>query len=203
MGSMDVVLEPIELLLSEASKYSLELYRTLALLWKADLLIRCGESNVGIAILREVQRSMRAEALHHAMPATYLTLAEGLMLEGRADEAMAAIDASMEQLKGHDSVLWLPELLRSKGEILLSGPRPNPGAAEEHLRKAMEAARGQSALSWELKAAIPLSRLLFEQGRSEEARSLLGTILSRFTEGFDTPLMVAARKVLNEAPDRR
>jgi predicted ATPase len=43
---------------------------------------------------------------------------------------------------------------------------------------------------------MSLARLRAEQGRREEARHLLGDVYGAFTEGFDTPDLVAAREQL-------
>jgi hypothetical protein len=43
------------------------------------------------------------------------------------------------------------------------------------------------AKSWELRAAMSLSRLWPQQGKRAEAREFLAPIYSWFTKGFDTP----------------
>jgi predicted ATPase len=46
-------------------------------------------------------------------------------------------------------------------------------AAEDHFRQALDWARRQGTLSWELRAATSLARLLHDQGRSADAMALL------------------------------
>jgi predicted ATPase len=60
-------------------------------------------------------------------------------------------------------------LLRVKGELLLLQGAPGAAAAaEDHFRQALDwAPHGQGALSFELRAATSLARLLGDQGRSE------------------------------------
>jgi hypothetical protein len=53
-------------------------------------------------------------------------------------------------------------------------------------RQALSIAREQSALTWELRAATSLARLLGAQDRVAEARQLLAGVCARFTEGRDT-----------------
>ena len=50
----------------------------------------------------------------------------------------------------------------------------------------LEIARQQGALSWELRTATSVARLLNEQGRQDEAYGVLSPALDRFTEGFET-----------------
>ena len=71
-------------------------------------------------------------------------------------------------------------------------------AAEDSFRKALDIARQQEALLWELRAALSLARLRAKQGRGDEARQLLAQVYDRFTEGFETPDLRAARAFLDE-----
>ena len=59
-------------------------------------------------------------------------------------------------------------------------------------------ARRQQAKSWELRAAMSLSRLWQEQGKRVAARELLAPIYGWFTEGFDTPDLQDAKALLEE-----
>ena len=65
-------------------------------------------------------------------------------------------------------VLWnTPELLRVDAELLLWHAAPGAvAAAEAKLLRALEIAREQSALSWELRAAMSLARLWRRHGTS-------------------------------------
>ena len=59
-------------------------------------------------------------------------------------------------------------------------------------------ARLQQAKSWELRAALSLSRLWQRQGKRTEARALLAPVYGWFTEGFDTADLKDARALLDE-----
>ena len=56
----------------------------------------------------------------------------------------------------------------------------------------------QQAKSWELRAAMSLSRLWQQQGKRAEARELLAPIYGWFTEGFDTADLQEAKALLEE-----
>ena len=91
------------------------------------------------------------------------------------------------------------KLVRIKGELLLSQDAPGAvAAAEDHFRQSLDWARQQGALSWELRAATSLARLLRDQDRVGEARDLLAPIYQRFTEGFGTADLQAAKRLLAE-----
>jgi predicted ATPase len=85
-----------------------------------------------------------------------------------------------------------------KGELLLKRDATATRLAEECFRSALEIARRQSAKSFELRAAISLSRLLANQDRRDEARTMLAEIYGWFTEGFDTPDLKDAKTLLEE-----
>ena len=115
---------------------------------------------------------------------------------GLIDEAIRLADRGIE-LSETD---WLtPELLRIKGELLLSQGAPGATETAEHLfRQAQDTARRPEILSWELRAATSLARLLRDQGRPADATALLRPVYDRFTEGFGTADVVAAKRLLDE-----
>jgi predicted ATPase/DNA-binding winged helix-turn-helix (wHTH) protein len=92
-----------------------------------------------------------------------------------------------------------PEILRATGELTLkkAGVSALPGA-EALFRRSLAIAHRQDALSWELRSAMSLARLLRQQGQSLEAYDLLAPVFDRFTEGFTTFDLVQARTLLKE-----
>jgi predicted ATPase/DNA-binding SARP family transcriptional activator len=86
--------------------------------------------------------------------------------------------------------------VRSKVELL----QDHEDAAEVSLLKAIEIAKRQHALSWELRSALDLAQLWRKQGKAEAVRSVLLELTSRFTEGFDTPDLKQAL-ALSAAPE--
>ncbi len=90
-----------------------------------------------------------------------------------------------------------PEALRVDAELLLWHAGPGAvWAAEAKLLRALEIAREQAALSWELRAAISLARLWRRHGRATEARELTTATFGKFTEGFGTNDLIEARKLI-------
>jgi predicted ATPase/DNA-binding winged helix-turn-helix (wHTH) protein len=96
--------------------------------------------------------------------------------------------------------LWsLPEVLRVSAELLLwQYGRDTAPAAESKLRRSLDVARQQSSLSWELRSATSLARLWRGGGRVAEAYDLLVATCGRFTEGYDTADVIAARRLIAE-----
>jgi predicted ATPase/DNA-binding winged helix-turn-helix (wHTH) protein len=91
----------------------------------------------------------------------------------------------------------LPEVWRAEAELLLwNGGSDAQAEAEAKLRRALDLARAQGSLSWELRSATSLARLWHSRGRAAAARDLLARSCDRFTEGFDTGDLAAARRLL-------
>jgi adenylate cyclase len=106
-------------------------------------------------------------------------------------EAIAVVDKSGERW-------WLPELLRLQGELLLKdGMLQSTRAAQNSFEGAIMIAKEQHSRSLELRSAMSLARLLAQQGRGDEARSLLAHIYGWFTEGFDTADVKEAKALLD------
>jgi predicted ATPase len=95
-------------------------------------------------------------------------------------------------------VRWnTPEQLRIDAELLLwHAAQGAVTAAEAKLLRALEVAREQSALSWELRAAMSLARLWWRLGRATEARDLLAATYGKFTEGFGTSDLIRVRNMM-------
>jgi predicted ATPase len=96
----------------------------------------------------------------------------------------------------------LAEAYRLKGELLLredarhKAQSKSEKKAEACFQQALAIARRQQAKSWELRAAMSLSRLWQQQGKWAEARALLAPIYGWFTEGFDTADLQEAKALL-------
>lgn len=92
--------------------------------------------------------------------------------------------------------LSLAEMLRVKGEILIAGDASNSSSAEDQFMQSFDLARRQSARSWELRTATSLASVWNQLGRDREARAVLAPVCARFDEGFETPDVIAATKLL-------
>ena len=123
-------------------------------------------------------------------------LAEALARAGRIAEGLAVLEAGIEQSEAG----WLTaELLRLKGELFLL--QSTPAVAEKAadlFRQALDEVRRQETLSWELRAATSLARLLRNQCRPSDAIAVLQPVYDRFTEGFGTADLQAAKQLLDE-----
>jgi predicted ATPase len=119
---------------------------------------------------------------------------------GRLDEAFDAVCKAIEAAGGReDGEQWyVPELLRIKGEVSMR--QSSTGAVEtaaDCFARAAEMAREQGALFWELRAALGAAHLLVRQNDRAGAAQILQPVYDRFTEGFDTVDLKAAKALLD------
>ena len=129
-------------------------------------------------------------------------LADALGRIGQVAEALSAVDAAFER-SGRTEEGWIgAELLRIQAELLLlQAQHGSDSVAENNFRQAIDRSRQQGALSWELRVAISAARRLRDQGRHVDAISRLGQVYDRFTEGFGTTDLIAAKRLLDEMGD--
>jgi predicted ATPase/DNA-binding winged helix-turn-helix (wHTH) protein len=91
------------------------------------------------------------------------------------------------------------EVLRARADALLAENCPlKTEAAEAVLIRALNVAKHQGALAWELRSATSLAQLWQRQGLYQQAHELLAPIYHRFTEGFSTPDLSKVRRLLDE-----
>jgi predicted ATPase/DNA-binding winged helix-turn-helix (wHTH) protein len=194
-GDWQTADELIDKLIVYAKKHMLAPYLAVGKGLKGELLVKRGEPCAGVTLLCECLAVLRS-GQHHMLNTVFMTaLAEGLTAMGEYDEALVLIgEAAAKGIERFDS----PEILRIQGHLLASVQPPNVAQAEENLRRSLECARRQQSLGWELRSATTLSRLLFRQGRQDEARRLLGDVHARFTCGFHTADYIEAGRLLAE-----
>jgi len=172
-------------------------------LLKGQLLVERGEFAQGLLVLRDAFETCDRTAWHISYEEFKGALALGLAGIGRLDEALVALDDAMaadrEGAGGHG--WYAAELLRIKGEVLLQQAADQSTlAAEDCFNQAAQMAREQGSLSWELRIALSIARLRVSQGRRHEARAPLASVYGRFTEGFATADLQAARTMLERLP---
>jgi predicted ATPase len=167
--------------------------------FQGTLLIMRRDFVAGLPLLRDALEEMREGGAAPGHPAFLALLARGHGLAGQVTEGLAVIDQALELSERHEERWSLPEVWRNKGELLLLvGSVGAAVAAEDCFRQALDWARRDGTLSYELRAAFSLGRLWRDQGRGAEARELVASVYCRFTEGFKTGDLRIAKRVLDE-----
>jgi predicted ATPase/class 3 adenylate cyclase len=153
-----------------------------------------GKAQMAKALSTELARGMPGRWRVHSAA----LLADTYSKTGQTVEGLNVVTEALTRAQLTGCRYYDAELYRIKGELLLGQTSANEEQAEACFQSALRVARGQSAKSLELRAAMSLSRLWQKQGKTAEARQLLGEIYGWFTEGFDTADLKAAKALLEE-----
>jgi predicted ATPase/class 3 adenylate cyclase len=188
-----------EALMALSTEQGFAYWPAVAAAMKGWVLVERGQGDASIAELRSAMATIRAIGTAAELP-WYLTLLAGAHgIVGQTAEGLDAIAEALALVASTNERFYEAEIYRLKGELLLKQGGPDSAAgAETCFRQALDIARGQSAKSWELRAATSLARLWAEQGKRAQACDLLAPVYGWFTEGFDTPDLKEARALLQE-----
>jgi predicted ATPase/DNA-binding winged helix-turn-helix (wHTH) protein len=193
VGDLAAAEHYVEMLLDHSTRHGLARWRAFGRAYQGVLVIQRGDLGSGLRLLRAA-----AERAAGSTPRFFTFLmAAAFGRAGQIADGVAAIEEAIERSEGTEERWAIAELLRIKGELFLLQGAPGAAvAAEGHFRQALDWARRQAALSWELRAATSLARLLSDHGRTQEAHRLLAPIYDRFTEGFATADLRAAEALI-------
>jgi predicted ATPase len=199
VGDLPATERAVATLLDEAARHALAIWHAWGRAFEGILFIKRGDAVNGLALLRTARGELRETGFAALYTEILRALAEALAGAGEVAEGLVTIDEALARSERDEERWCVAELLRIKGELLLSQAGPDAVVtAEDHFRQAIDWAGRQSALSWELRAATSLARLWREQARKEEARELLAPIYARFTEGFETADLRTAKALIDE-----
>jgi predicted ATPase len=157
-----------------------------------------GQSAEGMAQMYQGIAALRATGAELQRPYYLALLAEAYGQARQADEGLRVLAEALTAVHTTGERQHEAELYRLKGELLLKRDVSDEQEAERCFRQAVDVARQQQAKSFELRAAMSLSRLWQQQGKRTEAYALLAPIYDWFTEGFDTADLQEARALLEE-----
>jgi predicted ATPase/DNA-binding winged helix-turn-helix (wHTH) protein len=198
VGDLQMAEQSIGRLKAHSGIHGAPSYHAAALGFEGQLHAARGDIQAAERILRHAIAELRETKFYMLYTAFLSQLAEVLAAVGYVNEAHAAAEEAVERASRNKNYWCLPEALRIKGGLLLLQGDDDIAPAEDHFRQALDWARRQGALSWELRAATSLARLWRDRGRSKEARELLAPVYNRFTEGFATADLKEAKGLLEE-----
>jgi predicted ATPase/DNA-binding winged helix-turn-helix (wHTH) protein len=187
-----------EMLRHHTTMRALGVWRAYADCFDGELAVRRGDPDRGLSLLRGgVDYLKRGRFVQYQTP--FVTaLALGLAAVGRPAEARAAVEDALVRCDATGESWSTAEVQRVRGEMLLQENAPgNAEAAEAALLQSLGIARAQKVLAWELRSAMSLARLWRGRHR-KEARDLLASVYTRFSEGFGTADLIDAASLLED-----
>jgi predicted ATPase len=129
--------------------------------------------------------------------------ADALAKRGDVAEALRTVDEAITLSVQTGEGLYLAELHRCRGELLLAGAESSAAPldrVEQEFRAAIDIAQRQEANSLMLRAALSLARFGHIHGQAPDARALLERTYRLFSEGFDTSDLREVRRFLEGEP---
>jgi predicted ATPase len=193
-----VVQAQAEALLTLATAQGFPLYVGHGTCWQGWALAVQGEGTAGLAQIRQGLTAILTLEQELWRPRYLVLFAEAAAHVGQVEEGLPLLAEALTALEANGQGNLLAEAYRLEGELLLRQATPDTAQAEACFHQGLAIARRQHAKSWELRAAMSLSRLWQQQGKRAEAYELLTPIYGWFTEGFDTADLQEAKVLLEE-----
>jgi predicted ATPase len=175
-------------------------YPTQAVRWSQEALALAVQSQ-GAAALAQMRQGLAATLAtgqELTRPLCLVLLAEAAGHLRQVEEGLRLLAEALTAIEQSGRRDLLAEAYRLQGELLLRQAALDATQAEDCFQQALAIARRHQAKSWELRAALSLSRLWQQQGKRTEAYDLLAPIYRWFTEGFDTADLQEAKALLEE-----
>ena len=196
-GDLEDCEEHLDRLVVEARRLDLTILQTIGEAMKGIALLARNETGIGLAMLKSSVE--RLQSRHFSAAAGLCApLAQALAAADHGDEALNTIDEAIARARHRNFMVDMPDMLRARAEVLMRKSNPDFLEAQRSFVEALDLARHQGALGYELRTAIGLARLWLQQGRREEAYDMLAPIYGRFSEGFQTRSLREARELLAE-----
>ncbi len=170
LGELEIAEEVGTELLDQAYKHGLHPFYAVGRCLRGAIAGKRGESEtavdqlgLGVAELRDARHLL-------FYPFFLVELAAALGVAGRVDDGLTEIEMALRFARETDCRWFMPEILRTKGELLGRRGSGEPTAIETLFRESMSVARSHSAAFWELTAAASLAEHLQGRRRGDEAR---------------------------------
>ncbi|HEX3556517.1 MAG TPA: TOMM system kinase/cyclase fusion protein, partial [Thermoanaerobaculia bacterium] len=136
----------------------------------------------------------------------YCLHGEILILRQRPGDAWRALDEGLRLTRARGVSIWIEEIYRLQGEVLLTAKSPEglpegdrPAEAERRFQTALELARRHGSRAMELRTALSLGRLWQSQGRTQAARELVAQARQGFTGELESGDLREARAFLDSS----
>jgi predicted ATPase len=185
-----------EALLTLATAQGFPLYVGIGTWLRGWALAMQGQSTAGLAQIHQGMAASLATGQTLLRPRCLILLAEAAGHASQIAEGLHWLAEALTALEASGQGGMLTEVYRLQGELLLRQATPDASQAEACFQQTLAVARRLQAGSWELRAAMSLSRLWQQQGKRDAARELLAPVYDWFTEGFDTADLQEAKALL-------
>jgi predicted ATPase/DNA-binding winged helix-turn-helix (wHTH) protein len=192
-GDLPLAARYTKMLREHTTLHALDVWRTYADVFESEILIRQGNALDGIVPLRRAIRSLEAAGFVLYNGAFEGVLAEGLIACRRHDEADTIVSRALARCQRSGDAWCVPELMRVRALSLARRKRTEEAIGL--LLDALEIARSQRALAWELRLASTLVAIDDRDNAGERLREIMNCSAAGFgtRDGRDAVARIGRR----------
>jgi predicted ATPase/class 3 adenylate cyclase len=179
-----------------ANTHDYPIWRAVALVLQGLARISFGEVQEGLTQVERGIELYKGETTPPVFwPLVLNLLATAYGMAGRASDGLVRADEALRFLMPAEPARC--DLMILRGDLLTALPAPTMEEVADTYEQAGRLAEERRLRMPHLRAATRLARMRRGTGADKRAREALAAVYAGFTEGFDTPDLVAARTVLN------
>jgi predicted ATPase len=178
-------------------KHGLGLYHAMARIVQGWALVGRGNDEHAAEQIQQGLTAWQSTGAQLMLPHFLALLADAWPAASSSDRGISLLDEALALAESTGERCYQAELYRLKGERLLVREESAGTEARACLEQSLTIARGQEALSLELRTAMSLARLERHRSGKVGARDLVKSVYERFKEGFDTLDLREARHLLD------
>jgi DNA-binding winged helix-turn-helix (wHTH) protein/tetratricopeptide (TPR) repeat protein len=193
LGERALFVTAIEEFTALADAQNFPMWLAQATAYRGWICLGKGKAEEGVALLEKGVSDYKASGATFWLSFLMSLLAAGYRAVGDKISEAGALGEALTHAERTGAVWFTSELHRLKGIASAESAE-----AEREFQCALEIARRQRSMLWELRASTSLARLWRDQGKRTEARDLLAPVYGWFTEGFDTSDLKEAKALLDE-----
>jgi len=198
IGDDAMLADGVEEMLIQNRRHSITTWRARADMWRGFIELRAGNSSAYSQTIYPAMSRIGSKRFYVSLTPYLTATADLLVSYGKHAQAMDLIAPAADRAIATGDQCSLPELLRAKAVILSAASEPaTDSEAAALLRDASARAARCSLLSWQLRCATSLARLLIRRYGAHPVGGLIGPLYEQFCEGLESRDLKAAREILS------
>ena len=195
----DIALKHAETALEIAENHDLQIWKAVVICLRGAALAGKGQVEDGMAEFKlglEMYTELKTPPIFWPM---LLLLNAGVYMQAnKPKEGLDIIEEAFKIIGQTTGNPLLSELYRLKGDALLMVSPDEFLQPEGLYKQALEIARKHKTATFELRAAVSLSRIWMRRNKLQQSKQILSEVYEKFTEGFATLDLKEARDLLSE-----
>ncbi len=189
-----VLLCYVEDLLLLVEEHNLGAFQGWATFYQGWARVALGQTQVGLIDMATGWEYLQSTGTRGSLAPLLTLWAEAYVQNGEREKGQMTLNQAFALVEQTNERSYLAEMHRVRGLLRLKEDVEED--AEACFTRAIEVAQEQVAKLWELRATIALARLWAARGRITDAHDRLLHVYEWFTEGLDTPDLMAAQALL-------